>query len=172
MHGRATELMALIGDRELIIEFFAVFSRFECALIRSGFWREAGRHPDKYPAVNMKEFGELIAVDFANVTSEEFRSACRCLKNAKIERQKIKGGKIVWDPRRDDDVQEAVLVLDVVKTIRNNLFHGGKYPEGPKPEGPLFDVSRNNELFNSSLVVIEKCIKMNDKVSMYFEDRA
>jgi hypothetical protein len=37
-------------------------------------------------------------------------------------------------------------------TVRNSLFHGGKYPY---PFGPVVDVARNRQLLESSIAVLE-----------------
>jgi hypothetical protein len=53
-----------------------------------------------------------------------------------------------------------------VRTVRNNLFHGGKFP---MPVGPVDDVAHNTELVSSSLRVLRACLRFDSDVRASFE---
>lgn len=61
------------------------------------------------------------------------------------------------------DVTEIGWLLTIVKIVRNNLFHGGKYPYTPLPEP-----ARDTQLLESSRIVLETCAQWDDKVRRYF----
>lgn len=46
-------------------------------------------------------------------------------------------------------ISDEQYVIELLKTVRNNLFHGGKYPDGPVEE-----IARNREILRASLVVL------------------
>lgn len=48
-------------------------------------------------------------------------------------------------------------VLDVVRVVRNNLLHGGKFPI---PVGPIEDPSRNALLLRHCCTVLEKYLEI------------
>ena len=58
-------------------------------------------------------------------------------------------------------------VLRLVRVVRNNLFHGGKYPI---PIEPLEDMARNEVLLNPSIVVLRNCLSISDPVRAAFEE--
>ena len=112
-------------DAELIFEFFMVFSRFEFALKYTGFRKVInGRvEPD------WKKFGISIQDAFDIDKSPEIRRAFDYLLANQPKVQIFNGEKLEWQERsrnKNDDI--VVQVIDCVKGVRNNLFHGGKFP--------------------------------------------
>src|SRR5581483_9625047 len=67
------------------------------------------------------------------------------------KKQIMENGSIRWKVRADQgtDMQKSVRVIT---TVRNNLFHGGKYPI---PNGPVDEPARNRQLIEASLKVLE-----------------
>ena len=51
-------------------------------------------------------------------------------------------------------------LLENVKMVRNNLFHGGKHMEEP---------ARDNTLLESSLIVLAACLRWNSEVKEVYE---
>ena len=104
--------------RELCIEYFFKFSRFEFALKENGFLKK-GRHKAAKP--NWKKFIREYASTYS--PSQEARN----LMNDPPDRQIVRDGRCQWEKTNfanfDSDLDKVVLVL---KVIRNNLFHGGK----------------------------------------------
>ena len=70
------------------------------------------------------------------------------LESEPPRRQAVSGHDIDWkDTSIGNGEQHENYVLRLVRIVRNNLFHGGKYPI---PVGPMEDVGRNRELLNAS----------------------
>jgi len=55
--------------------------------------------------------------------------------------------------------------LRMVRSIRNNLFHGGKYNIEVHE-----DTDRTEHLLRSSLVVLEECLELSPEVRLHFEE--
>ncbi len=70
--------------------------------------------------------------------------------------------KIGWkDIENRNKVKKLILSL---KTIRNNLFHGGKYPCGEKEED-----GRNKKLLEHGIYILLSLKDIDTKVKEYFE---
>lgn len=57
--------------------------------------------------------------------------------------------------------------LLLLRTVRNNLFHGGKYPDGPVDEIP-----RNKAILGAALAVLEGCFELHPGVARRIEEAA
>ena len=57
---------------------------------------------------------------------------------------------------KDASESNASYILRLVRTVRNNLFHGGKFPD---PCGPIAETSRDRHLLRHALTVLEECAK-------------
>lgn len=137
-------------DRDLVFEFFWRFSAFECALKREGFltsdqWGNA--RPD------WKNFGVQMEGQFRDLANDDdMLQAARKLIKLAPRRQVVRDdGELGWKSleRRAGESEEEFVIL-LVKTVRNNLFHGGKYPDGR-----IDEISRNEAILRASLVVLE-----------------
>lgn len=122
-------------DRSLVFDFFWKFSVFECALKREGFLR-SGRNKAAEP--DWKKFRKSIRGRFPEVILNGFKEAVRALIEASPCRQIVCERRLGWeDLFRMDDESEEEFVLRLVSAVRNNLFHGGKYPDGLITESPV-----------------------------------
>ncbi len=63
---------------------------------------------------------------------------------------------LVWEnlERREGQTDIGWLLV-IVRTVRNNLFHGGKYPV---PSGHIREPARDPKLLNCGLTVLETCL--------------
>ena len=104
--------------RELCMEFFFMFSRFEYALKENGFHKKS-KYKNAEP--NWKQFLKKYRSIYA--PSDEARN----LMNNPPERHIVRDGSCQWEKisltNFSSDLDKVVFIL---KTIRNNLFHGGK----------------------------------------------
>jgi hypothetical protein len=79
-------------------------------------------------------------------------------------------GTIRWMPhpqrRTESDSQ---YLLRVVRDVRNNLFHGGKYAE---PDGPVRELARNRRLIDSACEILEVCFRLGGRVQQMFDEAA
>lgn len=56
-------------------------------------------------------------------------------------------------------------MLRLVRVVRNNLFHGGKYQSGPFDE-----IARNENLLEAAITVLSHCLALSDPVREAFEE--
>lgn len=136
------------GDlRAACFEFFFWFSRFEYALKVSGSVK-AGRYGEAQ--VNWQEFVNKHAAKYAP-TDE-----ARALIKSPPKWQTYTNGECAWeDVDLEREKTELGKVLLVVKTIRNNLFHGGKasQKDWDNPTRNLF-LLQNGKAVLDNLVII------------------
>lgn len=119
-------------ERDLVFEFFAAFARFEFALKR----HQAYLENKGYAAANWNAFAVAISNRFSEVHDADFREAVRHLETEPPKQQIVKANALDWrDLKRDGKTTEQ-FVIECLKTVRNNLFHGGKFPEGRSPTSP------------------------------------
>jgi hypothetical protein len=152
-------------DRDLEFRFFKVFSRFEYALKRSGFVEE-GKYCEASPAWNKYE--DELKGRFATVQDEHFRNACAYFKKEPPKTQIVRQKSLDWQNTllREGEFEEAY-ILRLVRAVRNNLFHGGKYPD---PVGPIKDVARNDKLLEHAITILEQCLALSCKVNTFYTE--
>lgn len=149
----------------LVMRFFWLFSSFECALKRRGFLK-ADQYGNAQP--DWKKFAETISVPLE--CNEEFTAARSFLTSGPPQRQVVKNGGLGWESQqRKSGETELAFALRMIRTVRNNLFHGGKYPD---PDGPIDGVERNNALIEAAIQVLISCIQMREEFHEFFQDVA
>lgn len=125
---------ALPVDRSTAIDFIGVFARFEYALKRAGFLQD-----DRVAKPSWKRFEEEIQTQVQEGGLDEVFKAGAYLIEHPTRKQVVRDGTLDWgEPPRAPTPPTLAWLLDVVRTIRNNLFHGGKFMAGPL-EDPLRD---------------------------------
>ena len=151
-----------VADRDLVFEFFAVFSRFEYALKRDGFLRTS-QHGQAQPDWN--KYGATLRGRFCGVRCRRFQDACKYLKTKPPKKQIVDHSSLGWqgNPKGPSESDEQY-ILRLVRTVRNNLFHGGKHP---CPN----DTARNNKLLDVSLIVLQACLDLSPEVQNSFARR-
>ncbi len=158
-------------NKELLFNFFLIFSRFEYALKSSSFFKKPNRNrynPVKPPAAepDWKSFENSILRVFSWERSEQLKEACDFLLNAPPHKQVIiqddAGWSITWRrPLQQSQETDIKFILRMVRTVRNNLFHGGKY----KNE----DIARTERLLRSSILVLDECLICAEQVRQHFD---
>jgi hypothetical protein len=125
---------ALVGDRELVLQFFGFFSRFEYSLKRTGFLK-----PGDKAEPNWERYANSIRGHFGTVQDQVFRDAVAFLLKKPPRTQVVSGNDLDWiDTVQGDGEHYERYVLRLVSTVRNNLFHGGKFPT---PIGSIDEVA-------------------------------
>lgn len=145
-------------EKELVIDYFAVFSRFEHALKVTGY-----RKRGSYDAVNAdwtRFSGD--ACPWFNAIPEALNDAVNYLLQHPPYQQVIKQGALDWKLRtfKEEDTV-ATRVLEAVKTVRNNLFHGGKH----MPHSPP---GRDERLIKACLEVLYYCLDCSEQVRIEY----
>lgn len=141
---------------ENVCKFFWKFSVIEYALKKNGFLKGS----KSYVQPDWNKFAQKIDGCFGDVTIVGFEEACCKLKENPPKQQIIDGNRLGWgEPKEQGGKSSEEYIVCLVKRIRNNLFHGGKYPSG------LVDsIERDSELIDAALVVLEGLLQLLKKV--------
>ncbi|OOF22952.1 hypothetical protein BZJ17_05040 [Salinivibrio sp. IB574] len=102
---------------------------------------------------------------FDQLASEELIAAKDLLLNSPPRKQVLLNGQVIFQEQLLDQKQRTTQqIIRFVRTVRNNLFHGGKFlPIGEAESG------RNEALVRSSLKIIKACIELNEEVKQSYE---
>jgi hypothetical protein len=145
-------------DDSLIMVFFFAYSRFEYALKRAGFLY----HERRYAEANWEKFG--VEIEQAYERAKRTRGlddAIRYLLDHPPMRQvRNADGTLGWENRRRNGQKEVVWLLNLVKGVRHNLFHGGKF---------LYDPARDDRLLRCSMIVLAACLELHSTVRQFYE---
>ena len=116
---------------DLVERFLAAFSRMEYALKAAGYLQKTD---DARP--DWDRFAADVNVEFEQIRDNEFMTAADFLTREPPRKQVVQKGKAVFADRPGNEPKGARSALLMVRRIRNNLVHGGKYsPAGEKEEG-------------------------------------
>ena len=132
--------------RNCSFEYFYWFSRFEFAL------KERGYLKDKNPGAKAEPDWD----DFVKKHKDKYHSSAEAIDLIKLhpKRQKVaEAEKLEWEPVGISHCNNDLCkIVAMIKTVRNNLFHGGKH--GDKD---VDDLQRNTKL-------LSLCKKMLDQL--------
>ncbi|MCP5078503.1 MAG: hypothetical protein GY951_10680 [Psychromonas sp.] len=139
----------------------ASFSRAEYALKSAEY--AIGNENKVDPAWD--RYANEIHDDFINIKEKPIVDAASYLLNNPPRKQVLEGNKVKFVNQTVDHKQKSTQqILRMVRTVRNNLFHGGKYLlDGEQEPG------RNQELVASSLTVLKACISLKVEVNASYE---
>ncbi len=147
---------------ELACEFLAVFARMEYALKATRFAVGDGGAV----SANWDRFANEANRHFHAEASEDLRGAVEYLwinpprKQVLTEDRRVK----FCDFSIDQNQRKLQQLLLMVRSVRNNLFHGGKHlPDGEMEPG------RNEQLVRSSLVILRSCAQLVADVRESYE---
>jgi len=148
---KAIEQIVKSEDRALAYQFFVFFSRFEYTLKRARFVQTNSKGEAR---VDWKGFAHKMAPLLCKHTDNSFKTGVTYIETHPPKKQVLSGQgfRRVEDNFSGDFDLDRVLVL--VRRIRNNLFHGGKFPEGPED-----DVSRDRKLLRSGITILRACLE-------------
>jgi hypothetical protein len=143
--------------RMLVLRFFIIFSRFEYALKRAEFVT-ASAQP------GWDQFAKAHRKDFAPDKTTSLKAACEYFESSPPRKQICDSKKLSWSPqiKRTNEPRLAWL-LCMVRRVRNNLFHGGKYPIAYDGEP-----SRNRLLLRHAITVLDACLALDASVESHF----
>ncbi len=135
-------------DRDLIFRFFTIFSLFEYALKQAGFrtFRKSKLNP------NWDAFAKDIHESF---DQDKVRESVDYLLHHPPKRQTLVNDFLDYEETDRDEENEMVWLSLLIRRVRNNLFHGGKF--GYKPE-------RDTPLIEHSLAILEAWSHCNQGV--------
>jgi len=74
-------------------------------------------------------------------------------------------GNVMWDTTEPDlSLGETERLLLLVRRVRNNLFHGGKFSNEA-----FEDIDRQERLLKGSLLVLKECLRVSPQVNNAFD---
>ncbi|EOZ9370911.1 TPA: hypothetical protein QHL71_004457 [Enterobacter hormaechei subsp. steigerwaltii] len=129
-------------------EFFYWFSRFEFCLKENNYLKSEVKGERAQPG--WEKFVDKFSPSYSQ--SKE----AKILVNLKPSQQKIgDNGSLIWKEINVQDDNELQQVVRTLKTIRNNLFHGGKH----NVEG-WDDIERTEKLLVLGVHVLNEIVNM------------
>lgn len=154
-------------QRQLVLEFVCFFARFEFAMKTGGFLtgdeRRAEADWDKL-ANHLKRDRKI-----PDEMTSAFGRAVGNLIKAKPMKQVVGKAGLDWaESSQGTDSREAY-VLRLVRCVRNNLFHGGKFPY---PAGPIEGSERHTSLLKDSIAILEGCLAAMPRLEARFLEAA
>ena len=150
------------ADRRLAWQFFLMFSRFEYALKREGYVRV----DRKDAQAAWRSFAKDHAAKFSTDHDPRLQRAISYIKRSPPKKQIHVDRVLDWaEPTQFSGGPLLPWLLDQIQIIRNNLFHGGKFPQFA-----VSDPSRDRELIESALLVLGRSLKLNRDVERRFTE--
>lgn len=148
-------------DPSVAIEFIAVFSRCEYALKAVGFLEG----DEKQVTAAWDRFANEVHGDFTKGTDAEVSEAVEYMLKTPPKKQVILGGLLTFVDQHVDEKQKTTQQLfRFVRTVRNNLFHGGKYV----PSGEI-EAGRNAVLISHSMTILRYSMMLRPDVELIFQ---
>ena len=131
----------------LTYEFFRTFARFEYALKARGFCRR-GRSGNAAP--DWDRFAESAPVRgvLCDPVGPGLTEAVEYILSHPPRTQVIENGRLTWRDGPPRATGQSGRVLELVRRVRNNLFHGGKGNQH------WFDPARTERLLKHSLTIL------------------
>lgn len=157
----AIESIAKAEDLGRAIVFFLFFARFEYALKRAGY--VSSSHDAK---ADWNRFAEGHATLLSSKRSDEFERAVQLIRDSPPKKQTIREGRLGWAADNFVGTFDEARLLILVCRIRNNLFHGGKFPDGPED-----DIARDRALLEAGLTVMQECLDVDTNLRILFLDQ-
>ncbi len=144
---------------QLAATMFRVFARFEYALKAADFFLEDGRKNAKPNWEKFAKVDEVIRL-FEKPQDQELAEAIEYMNEHPPKKQVIENGVLAWSEVPPDTNLESDRILQYVRRVRNNLFHGGKFSVSgwDAPE-------RTSMLLKHSLSILHACLDASPKVN-------
>ncbi|HRN51840.1 MAG TPA: hypothetical protein PLC52_10980 [Anaerolineales bacterium] len=149
-------LQKILGDdNDLVNSFFLVFTRFEFAL-KAADYKFRGRNQVAYADWN--KFAQEQSKRFDPLHTD-IKEAYGYLDSRPPKIQIIESNELCWKDNHRGDQTDLAWCIHLVKTVRNNLFHGGKFP---------YHQTRDHNLLTASLDVIAHLVNLNPEVEQKY----
>lgn len=153
----------LIIDRDVVLTFFENFSRAEYALKRAGYAVERGGAVQ----AAWDRFADRLHAKFFATNDDALTAAVDYFFTSPPLKQTLSAGVMGWAPAEVKAARTLRQLLIFVRRVRNNLFHGGKFP-GVVHDDP----ARNNVLLQHGLVILLVVMSLDPEVLHHFLDEA
>jgi hypothetical protein len=134
-------------DRELVCEFFGVFSRFEYALKESGLTRDVRGIVEPAWWRFAENMNGWLTVEPDSALAEAIDFLCD-------EPAQVQTGPHNWEMRALHGKMRLEHAIDAARRVRHNLFHGGKHTPHSPP-------GKDERLVRSALALLYSCLEQN-----------
>jgi hypothetical protein len=141
------------------VQFFVFFSRFEYALKRGDFLFSRGDDDSAYPAWD--RFAQALGHRFFDEVRESAKA--KTFLSAPPKKQVVKDDVLDW--REEGPINTTAGLLVAVRRLRNNLFHGGKFPSGALPVG---NPDRDDRLIGEAIEILKMALARCKSVKTAF----
>ena len=148
---------------ELACELFKTFAQFEYCLKVTGYC-VADRAGNAKP--NWEAFAKALPFSLKESEDPAVKAAVSYIFEAPPRKQVFEGGVLQWREAAPQTDNENDLILQYVRRVRNNLFHGGKF------NGHFFDPERSRELLKHAISILTACILQSPKMLEAYEHKA
>ncbi len=154
-------------EQQLSYAFLIVFSRFEYALKNRKYLLGNNQQQNRKAESDWDSFARANEAKFDPEKTIELKKAVDYISNNPPKKQVVDAiGILNWidsAPITDYNGRKLEWLLLMIRRIRNNLFHGGKYPNFMVAEP-----SRNRELILSSIIILNDAVQLEQSVSDEF----
>lgn len=148
-------------DRKLIFKFFTVFSLFEYALKKTQYKRSNNGKVE----ATWDDFARDISLQFHPRRGSQLESSVNYLMTNPTAKQILDANNQLsfeYSVVRPTSITNDVVWLSlVIRRVRNNLFHGGKFG---------YRRPRDPNLINHSLVILESWAHLHPDVEWELEN--
>ncbi len=135
---------------EEFLEFVLLFARLEYRTSGFAFKKGASVYAD------WKKLGRELDPCFGPAQNDDLCHVIEYLIQQPPFEQVLKNGELSFaQPKQRTNEPFLVQILDIVKIVRNNLLHGGKFPDGE-----VLDPARNRSLLKSASIVLLECLRL------------
>lgn len=145
---------------QMSFRLFKTFARCEYALKAAGF--RVGDHRRVDP--DWTSFAQAIPNTFDAPNSEALTRALAYIQERPPLKQVLVDDALDWSNAAPQAVNATDLVLQYVRRVRNNLFHGGKF------NGRWIAPQRSQELLEHSLTILEVAINAHPDVRQAYHE--
>jgi hypothetical protein len=150
-------------DRQLILNFFLTFTRLEYALMKCGYSTGSEKRIsidwDKFADDYRHKFHELLDI----YRNKELKEAVEYYKENPPGKQVLINGIVSLKPEVPKEELQFKELINLVKRVRNNLFHGEKLSQLLSG-----DDERDRALLQHGLIVLYTCIDVQTDLKQYF----
>ncbi|WP_163003966.1 hypothetical protein [Pseudomonas viridiflava] len=148
---------------QLAMDFFVVFSRFECALKRSGTYAIGN---DDRVDPDWDGFARDLGPDFLSEVVVQ-RIAPVLINHPPKKQVKLANGVLGWKDM--GSVKNTADLFLALRRARNNLAHGAKYQDGGAGHADFVEGSeRDDALLTQSLAVMALALKTRPDIYHFF----
>lgn len=147
---------------DLANEFFREFARAEYCLKAVGLCVSGRREAQP----DWTAFSETVRKLLEMPADADLIGAITYFNSNPPRKQVYDGGKLQWDSTAPGGKHAADNILILVRRVRNNLFHGGKF------NGEWFAPERSEQLLRASLTILRATIDANPQTKQAYAERA